>query len=160
MKSFFPDTFVGLDLWRIRGFRSGIPGEISTHMEATYGKPKGQQVRLAITDNASAGEGSTWASWAQSHFEKEDDAVVERVYRLNGRVIKEKVVKKTGENHCHVIVAQRFLVAVESRDKDEASLRSAVETLELDRLESLKRASPWIRKTRDEFGLWNSQWTD
>ena len=66
-------------------------------------------------------------------------AKVEGVYREGNRLVREEVSKRGGTNHYSVILADRFVVSAEGKGGvDIATLKSAVNGLDLSKIESLK----------------------
>jgi hypothetical protein len=59
---------------------------------------------------------------------------------VNGRLVHEKVSKTGGSNEYGVVLGDRFMVKAEGRGVDLAALKSAVSSLDLDRIEAMKNA--------------------
>jgi hypothetical protein len=69
--------------------------------------------------------------------QKENDQVSERTERIGGRLVHQRVSKTGGSNEFAIVIGDRFIVKAEG-DADINSLRSAVSSLDLQTLESMK----------------------
>ena len=58
--------------------------------------------------------------------------------KINGRLIHEKASKNGGENEFTTIIADRFIVSARSHGVDLATLKAAVNSLDLSKLEAMK----------------------
>jgi hypothetical protein len=77
------------------------------------------------------------ASWANVQGEKEDQYGTEKTQTINGRLVHEKS-RKSGGGEYSVVIADRFMVDAKSSSVDLATLRSAVGSLDLGKLEAMK----------------------
>jgi hypothetical protein len=105
--------------------------------EATYGDGADKSVSLEITDTGGASGLMGLASWAGVQGQKENDRMSERTERIEGRLVHQRVSKTGGSNEFTIVIGDRFIVKAEG-DADINSLRSAVSSLDLQKLESMK----------------------
>ena len=69
---------------------------------------------------------------------KDDDNGSERTQKVDGRLVHEKVSKKGGANEFGVVLGDRFVVSATGRGVPLSELKSAVSSIDLARLESMK----------------------
>jgi hypothetical protein len=69
--------------------------------------------------------------------EKEDQYGTEKTQTINGRLVHEKS-RKSGGGEYSVVIADRFMVDAKSSSVDLATLKSAVGSLDLGKLEAMK----------------------
>lgn len=139
LKPLAPATFAGMPRTGDRAERAGVPGLMSTKVEATYGEPgAGKHVQLEITDTGGAAGLMALAGWMNIQGEKEENGRIERTRKEGNRLTHEEVDKKTNESKYTVVVAERFVVSAEGNNVDLNTLKSSVASLDLGKLESLK----------------------
>jgi hypothetical protein len=138
LKPFVPETFAGLPRRSSNAERNGIAGLMVSKAEASYSDGAGKDVRLEITDAGGASGLVMLAGWAGLQGERDNDREFERTQRVNGRLVHEKVSKTGGTNEFAVVLGDRFVVSTEGDGIDVNTLRSAVSSLDLQRLELLK----------------------
>jgi len=136
---FVPDTFAALPKRSNNSERTGMAGIMVATAEATYGDDNGKSVKLEITDTGGASGLMGLASWVGVEGEKENDQVSERTERVGGRLVHQRVSKTGGSNEFTIVLGERFIVKAEG-DADINTLRSAVSSLDLRKLESMKSA--------------------
>jgi hypothetical protein len=118
--------------------KTGLAGLMVSKAEATYSDGANKDVRLEITDTGGASGLVMLAGWAGVQGERDNDQETERTQRVNGRLVHEKVSKTGGTNEFGVVLGDRFLVSAEGDGVDLNTLKSAVSSLDLQKLESLK----------------------
>ena len=133
-----PDTFAGLSKQSSDSERSGIAGIMVAKAEATYGDGADKSVTLDITDTGGASGLMGLASWAGVMGERENDQVSERTERVGGRLVHQQISKTGGTNEFAIVLGDRFIVTAKGNGIDINALRSAVSSLELQKLESMK----------------------
>jgi hypothetical protein len=151
LESFVPEAFadlpktssnfekVGNDRFVDNVATTEIHGASVSTIDAVYGDAAGKHVRLEICD--SAGMSMLMLSgWVAVPGAREDDSAIERSQTVNGRRVYEKQAKQGGAIEYVVVLGNRFLVSAEARGVDLGALRSAVESLDLAKLESMKGA--------------------
>jgi len=139
LKPFVPPTFAGLPRTSSTAEKTGVAGLMVSKAEATYGEP-GRRVKLSISDTGGVSGLVALAGWAAVQEEKEDEGGFERTRKVDGRLVHEKMSKRGGTNEYGIVLGDRFMVDAESSDLDLNTLKSAVASIDLARLESMKDA--------------------
>jgi hypothetical protein len=135
LKPLVPETLSGMARKSQRAEKVGALGFMVSEAEARYGDDGGQNVTLKISDTGGAAGLLSLASWVQG--EREDENGREKTYKAaNGRLTHEKA-SKSGRSEYSVVVAERFVVSAKGR-ADLAVLKSAVESIDLAKLEAMK----------------------
>jgi hypothetical protein len=139
LKPFAPEKFAGLSRTDMRSDRSGVAGLMAAKVEAEYGEGD-RTVQLEIVDTGGAAGLTALAGWAAlgATRESENSERVERMRREGNRMVHEEISKRGGTNTYSVILADRFMVSAEGRGVDIDTLKSAVGSLDLAKLEALK----------------------
>ena len=137
LKPFIPETLAGLAKTSSRSEKNGVLGLMISKAEAQYADGSGKSIDLAITDTGGASGIMGLASWASIQGEKEDQYGSEKTQKLNGRLVHEKS-RKGGGGEYNVVVAERFMVEAKSSNVDLNTLKSAVASIDLAKLESMK----------------------
>ncbi|MEO5677203.1 MAG: hypothetical protein ABIQ84_06620, partial [Usitatibacter sp.] len=79
------------------------------------------------------------AAWAMlGASESENDQRTERMRREGNRMVREESSKRDGTHAYSVILGDRFVVSAEGQGVDLNALKSAVNTIDLVKIESLK----------------------
>jgi hypothetical protein len=138
LKPFVPEKFAGLPRTAQNMDRSGVQGMMAAKIEAEYADQGGKRVNLEVTDTGGAGGLMAMASFMGVQGERENDERIERTKKEGTRLVHEEVSKKGGQNQYTVVLAERFVVNAEGQGVDIGSLKSAVNSLDLGKLESLK----------------------
>lgn len=140
IKPFVPDSFAGLARRSSNAEKNGIAGIKVTKAEATYGDSAGKSVRLEITDTGGVSGVLGAATWMNMSEEKDNDDYSERTSKQNGRIIHEKMAKRSnGENEFGIVLGDRFVVSAKGNVPFD-QLKGAVAGMDLGKLESLKGA--------------------
>ncbi len=137
LKPLVPETFAGLAKKSSSSDKSGVAGFMISKAEASYADNAGKSVQLEITDTGSASGIMGMASWMSVQGEKEDQYGTEKTKKINGRMVHEKS-RKSGGGEYSVVIADRFMVEAKSSSVDLDTLKSAVGSLDLGKLESMK----------------------
>lgn len=137
LRAFVPASFAGLERdGNGSAEKTGLGAMMISKAEASYGAGD-RRVRLEIVDSGGASGLMGLASWASIQTTREDDNGSERTSKVNGRTVHEKD-SKNGTDEYAVILGERFMVTATSSDVELGELRSAVSSLDLNRLESMK----------------------
>ena len=137
LKPLVPETFAGLAKKSSSSDKSGAAGFMVSKAEAQYADTAGKNIQLEITDMGSARGLMGLASWANVQGEKEDQYGTEKTQKVNGRLVHEKS-RKSGGGEYSVVIADRFMVEAKSASVDLGTLKSAVSSLDLGKLEAMK----------------------
>jgi hypothetical protein len=139
LKPFAPEKFAGLPRTDLRADRSGVAGLMAAKVEAEYGEGD-KTVQLGIVDTGGAAGLTALAGWAALGATRESENAdrVERMRREGNRMVREEVSKRGGTNTYAVILGDRFVVSAEGSGVDIATLKSAVGSLDLAKIEALK----------------------
>ena len=139
LKPFVPEKFAGLNRSAVRADRSGVAGLMAAKVEGKYGEEGGKRVELEVVDTGGAAGLTGLAAWAMvGASESENDQRIERMRREGNRMVREEVSKRGGTNTYTVILADRFVVSAEGKGVDLDTLKSAVNGLDLGKIETLK----------------------
>lgn len=138
LKPIAPESFAGLPRKAQSSERGGVAGLEMSKVESEYGDDASRHVRLEITDTGGASGLMGLAGWMNVQGEKEDDRMMERTRKEGDRLVHEKVSKTGGENELSVVVGNRFIVEANGRGVSIGDLKSAVGSLDLGKLESMK----------------------
>lgn len=137
LKPLMPENFAGFAKKSSRSEKNGVAGLMVSKAEAEYGDGAGKNVHLEITDMGVASGMMGFASWMSVQGEKEDQYGSEKTQKVNGRLVHEKS-RKSGGGEYSVVVADRFMVEAKSGSVDLNTLKSAVASLDLGKLEAMK----------------------
>jgi hypothetical protein len=139
LKPFVPETFAGLPKKSSNAEKTGIASLMISNAEATYGDDAEKRVTLKISDTGGASGLVGLASWVSLREEKEDDNGSERTLKVGGRLIHEKTsTRRGGTNEFGLVLGERFVVSASGVGVDLEQLKSAVTSLDLGKLESMK----------------------
>ena len=140
LKPFLPEKAAGLPKSSYSNDRSGVPGLMAAKVQAVYSDESGKQLRLEVVDTGGAAGLTGLAGWAMlgAAKESENDQRIERMRKEGNRMVREEISKRGGTNSYMVILADRFLVSGEGRGIDFDTVKSAVNSIDLAKVESLK----------------------
>jgi hypothetical protein len=136
LKPFVPEKFAGLPRADMRTERSGVAGLMVAKAEGDY-REGDKHVRLEVTDTGGAAGLMGMAAWMGIQGEREDSSRREVTRKEGDRLIHEQVSKTGGSNEFTVVLASRYIVSTKG-NADINALKSAVASLDLGKLESLK----------------------
>jgi hypothetical protein len=137
LKPFVPDTFAGLPKKSSNAEKNGIAGLMVSKAEATYGDDGQKRVTLEVSDTGGVSGLMGLATWVGVQGEKDDDSGTERTQKVNGRLVHERTSKRGGDNEFGIVLGERFMVSAKGT-VDLNTLKAAVQTLDLAKLESMK----------------------
>ena len=138
LKPFVPETFGGLKRSSYNAEKSGIAGLQVSKAEAQYSDDNGKSIELEISDTGGVSGLMAFAGWAGVQGVREDDNGSERTQKIDGRLVHEKTSKSGGTNEYAVVLGDRFVVSAKGDGVDVNTLKSAVGSIDLARLESMK----------------------
>ncbi len=137
LKPLIPETLSGLAKKSSRSEKNGVLGVMISKAEAEYSDGAGKSIQLEITDTGGASGLMGLASWASVQGEKEDQYGSEKTQKINGRLVHEKS-SKSGGGEYSVVIAERFMVEAKSSNVDLNTLKTAVASIDLAKLEAMK----------------------
>jgi len=140
LKPLVPEKFAGLPRTSQNAEKGGMSGLQVSKAEGRYEDGAGRSVELEVTDTGGAGGLMMLAGWANVQGERESDGRVERTRREGGRTVHEEYSKRGGEAEFTMVLGDRFIVSARGQGVPIEQLRSAVGSLDLARLESMKEA--------------------
>jgi hypothetical protein len=140
LKPLVPDTFAGLPKTRSNAEKNGFAGIMVSKAEATYSDQAQKNVTLEISDTGGVSGLVSFASWASLQQEKDDENGSERTRKVGGRLVHERLSKTGGSNEFSLVIGDRFVVSAKGNGVSLEQLKSAVSSLDLGRLESMKEA--------------------
>ena len=139
LKPMLPASFAGLPKTNDAAERGGVPGLMATKVNATYGDPgAGKNVHLEISDTGGAAGLMTMAAWMNVQSERQEGGRTERTRKEGNRLVHEETDKDANQSKYTVVVGERYVVEAEGNNVDLNTLKTAVASLDLGKLESLK----------------------
>lgn len=136
LKPFVPEKFAGLPRADLRTERGGAMGLMVAKAEGEY-REGDKQIELEVTDTGGAAGLMGMVGWLGVTGEKEDSNRRESTRKEGNRIVHEEVDKRGGHNQYTVVLADRFVVSAQG-NADINALKSAVNSLDLGKLEGLK----------------------
>jgi hypothetical protein len=140
LKPFMPETFAGLSRRSNSAEKTGMAGIMVSKARAEYGDGADKTVSLEVTDTGGVSGLVGLAGWVGVEEEKDDESGTERTRMIDGRLVHEKLSKTGGANEFGLVLGDRFVVSAEGNGVPLDTLKSAVTSLDLAKLESLKGA--------------------
>ena len=138
LKTFVPETFGGMPKTSTRAEKTGLPGLMVSTAEAHYGDGQ-KTIELELVDTGGISGLVGIAAWAGAMGEKEDDDSVERTVKEGDRIVHEKRSKRAGgANEFALVLGGRFVVTAKAEGVELNDLKTAVATLDLAKLDSMK----------------------
>ena len=136
LKPFVPEKFAGLPRADLRTERGGVAGLTVAKAEGEY-REGDKRVELEVTDTGGAAGLMGMVGWLGVTGEKEDANRRESTRKEGARIVHEQEDKRGGHNQYTVVLANRFVVSAQG-NADLGSLKSAVNGLDLGKLEGIK----------------------
>lgn len=141
LKAFVPEKLDGLPRANVSVDRGGALGMQITTARAVYRDAAGDRtLELEIVDAAAAKGFLALAGFAGLEGENEQGDVVEKVYRDDGRLVREQWDSSASEGEYGVVLGDRFTVKVSGEAHSLKDLRKAAHSIDLRGLERLKDA--------------------
>jgi hypothetical protein len=138
LKPFVPDTFAGLPKKSSNIAKTGFASLMVSKAEITYGDAA-KTVTLQITDTGGASGLTALAGWVGVQNDQEDDNGFEHTRKVNGRLVHEKGSKVAGgSTEFAIVLGDRFVVAATGHGVGLDDLKTAVSSINLAKLESMK----------------------
>jgi Yip1-like protein len=139
LKTFVPETFAGLKRTSSSADKSGLGGVIGSKAEATYSDGSQKRVKLEVLDSGGASGLMAFAGWATLQGESDNADSSERTQKSGDRIVHEKASKRAGgTNEVAILLGNRFVVTASGEGVDVNGLKSALSSVDLAKLESMK----------------------
>ena len=140
LKPLLPEKAAGLPRTASSSDRSGVPGLMAAKVRGDYGDASGKKLHLEVVDTGGAAGLTGLAGWAMlgTTAESENDSRIERMHKDGNRMVREEISKRGGSNSYSVILADRFIVSGEGQGVDFDTVKSAVNSIDLAKIESIK----------------------
>jgi hypothetical protein len=138
LKPLVPDTLAGLPRTSSGAEKGGMAGLQVSKAEARYGDGAGREIELEVTDTGGAGGLMGLAGWMNVQGEREANGRIERTRKEGSRTVHEEYSKQGGDAEFTVVLGERFVVSARGQGVPIEQLRSAVGSLDLAKLESMK----------------------
>lgn len=140
LKALLPDSLAGLKRESVEAVGNQAMGMNGTSAKAGY-VDGDKRLNVSITDLGSMGGLTALAGWANTTVDRETATEIEKVFKQGGRTVREKWHKDGSRSEISVITEGGVIVEAQGDRLDMAALRAAVQTLDLGRVESLKKAA-------------------
>jgi hypothetical protein len=138
LKAFLPESLDGMQRAEVSTEQTSFGPLSVTTANATYQNSSGQRLRIGVGDMAAAGGLFALTSMIGAGQSKENDAGYEKIHRVDGRLVIEKLDRRSGAGEYGVVLADRFVVNTSSPNLDPQALRAMVAKLDLGKLEAMK----------------------
>ncbi len=139
LKPFLPESLLGYPRTDFSVERNSAMGLEVTTAKATYSEAgTGRAIDLEIVDTGSAKGLLALAGFSGMEGERESNGTIEKVYRDDGRLVREYWDRQASSGEYVVVVGDRFTVKVAGQADDLDGLKDALDDIDLDELESLK----------------------
>jgi len=138
LKAMLPATVDGMPRISFEASKSGVGAMLVSKAEARYGNSQDRTVDLVVTDVGGARMLAAFAAWATIEEDKETDTGYEKMGKVDGRPVHETFDKRGQQGEYAVLVGERFTVDAHGSKVDIETLKRAVESVDLARLEGMK----------------------
>jgi hypothetical protein len=135
LKALLPESLGSMKRQSFEAESNSAMGINVASAKALYGAD-GRQMRLSITDTG--GLASVVAAWANVTSEREDDQGVAKTYKQGARTVHEEYRKDGSRGQYTVLLANGVVVEASGEQIQAAALKSAVEAIDLSRVEALQ----------------------
>ncbi len=138
LKALLPAMLGGLPRQSIEAQSGQAVGLAGSSASAQYAAG-GQRIDLSITDLGGLGGLAAMAGWAQTTLDRETPEKTEKVYKQGNRTIHEEFRKDNRRGELGVFLANGVMVEIKGQGVDAATLKSALETVNLNQIEAMQR---------------------
>ncbi len=139
LKAMLPETIGDLKRTGFESSSGQAMGLAGSTAKATYAGGE-RRIDVSLVDSGGLAGMASLAGWAGVTMDKETDVKIEKIYKEGNRTIREEYRKDGSHGELTTILANGVIVAVEGRRTDLAELKKVVASLDLGKLESMKRA--------------------
>jgi hypothetical protein len=143
LREFLPGSLGGLARSQTSAERHAVLGIQSSQAEAQYSDNAGHSIKLQIQDSGGANALVSLVSWASVEEDKQTASGYEKTYKTGDHMVHEQWNQPAGQSgtgygEYAVIVGQRYNVQASGRVANIDMLKSAVASVDLAKLESLR----------------------
>ncbi len=138
LQALLPATASGLPRTSFESQSGGAMGIAGSTAKAVYGAD-GKQVELSVLDAGGLGGLMSMATWAGVTMNRETDQGVEKVYKQGKRTVREEYTKDGSRSEVSVVLENGVMVNANGQGIDIGSLKTALNTVDLGKLETMKR---------------------
>lgn len=145
LKELLPESIGDLKRTNAQGEKSGAMGFTVSKAEADYNtEDYSQRIDIEITDmtGASGFAGLAAWGWAMADIDKETETGYEKTIKYKGHKAFEKYDNQDQYGSLEVLVSGRFMVSVNGNNVPMAVIKSAMDQIDIGKLESMKNANP------------------
>jgi len=140
LKAMLPESIGDMQRTSIEAQGGEAMGIAGSGAKASYAAGD-KRAELSITDAGGLAGLAAMAGWAHMTMDKETDGKVEKVYKDGGRTVHEEYRKDGSHGEMAVILANGVVVTAEGSRVDMATLKGAVQGVDLARLETTQRVA-------------------
>jgi hypothetical protein len=140
IKAFLPDSISGMKRSNVSANRNSAMGMQVAEASADYSGDNNQHITLEVSDTGGAKGFMAMASMMAPEEETETDHGYEKTYSADGNLVHEEWNNQSRSGEYSVIVGKRFTVKARGSVDDIDQLKQAVNSVDLDKLESMKNA--------------------
>lgn len=138
IKALLPDNLAGLVRESIEVESGQALGMAGSTGKAKYAAGE-QRLELTIIDLGNLGGLAAMAGWANTTVDRETPDKIEKVYKQDGRTIHEEFRKDGSRGEVGAMLANGVMIELTGRGMDAASLKAALASLDLSKIESMQR---------------------
>lgn len=145
LKALLPETLGDLKRTNAEGEKSGAMGFTISKAEADYGNEEyTKSIDLEITDisGATGYAGLAAWGWAIADVDREDESGYEKTIKYKGHKGFEKYNNQDQYGSFEVLISGRFIVAIHGNGVSMGEIKSAIDQVDINKLESMKEANP------------------
>ena len=138
IKALMPDNLAGLARESIEVQSGQAMGVAGSTAKAQYAAGE-QRLELTIIDLGNLGGLAAMAGWANTTVDRETPEKIEKVYKQDGRTIHQEFRKDGSRGEVGAMLANGVMIELTGRGMDAASLKAALASLDLSKIESMQR---------------------
>lgn len=140
LKALLPESLPGMKRTDATGEKTSAMGMQVSQAEGQYSSDQGASTSIKITDIGSMTglAGMAAYAWARVDIDREGDNGYEKTSTFNGYKSHEKYNRANKSGELSVLVADRFVVAVDGNNVDMDAIKSALGKVDLGKLNSMK----------------------
>jgi hypothetical protein len=140
LKTMLPESIGSMKRTAAEGEKGGAMGVVVSHAQGRY-EGDGSSIQVKITDPGNLSSFAAMAAvWMNLEMDRETDNGYEKTGSAGGRRFHEKYDKTSKSGEYTMIVGKRYMVEIRGDGVDMATLKKAMDSLDLAKLESMKDA--------------------